>query len=203
MGYKVSVKSGRRLAQIEDLDEALKAGCEEAAKCGTSIYVYGRHGCGKSSVLEYFEFRSHELFGVDESEVLFMTDFDFIETVISGIRKGGIDDFRKRCDDAKLIIIDDIDRFEGKEATLSEFRRVLELDKLIILSGSKEADYLPLSNEIRHKVISYTQMRIDEVSDDSSNLDVAYEECKDFTNSDQSKTYDYEPLMKGYYGQSE
>lgn len=47
-----------------------------------------------------------------------------------------------------------------------------------------QLEYLPLSNEIRHKVISYTQMRIDEVSDDSSNLDVSYEECKDFTNSD-------------------
>lgn len=45
--------------------------------------------------------------------------------------------------------------------------------------------------------------KFDEVSDDSSNLDVSYEECKDFTNSDQSKTYDYEPLMKGYFGQSE
>lgn len=171
MAYKVSIKPGRRLAKVEDLDETLKMGCEDAVKCGSNIYVYGKPGCGKSSVLEYFNLKSQELFGTDESEVLFMTDCDFIETIISGIRNGGLDDFRKKCDEAKLIIIDDIDQLVGKEATQSELRRILELEKYIILSGAYEVDYLPLIDGIRHKIIRYTQMKIEEITDDNANAD--------------------------------
>ena len=52
-----------------------------------------------------------------------------------------LDDMRA---EAKMIIIDDIQFFAGKNAIQCEFKNVLEMDKVIIVSGVDESERFPL-----------------------------------------------------------
>ena len=167
MAYRVRITPGKDIVLPEELDGALKSGCDEAARHGANIYVCGGNGCGKSSVLEYFKCKAKDYFGVDDSEILFMSDFDFVDKIIYGIRNNEIEDFRKTYSNAKLIIIDDIDRFKDKDVTQCEFRHILETNKRIIVSGTNEVDSLPLSEDIICKIKHFTIMQIDNISEET------------------------------------
>lgn len=168
MAYEVKVIPGNNIVLPEDLDENLKAGCDAAAQYGMNIYVCGDPGAGKSSVLGYFKSKAREYFGIDDSKVLFMSDFDFVDAIINGIRNNKIEDFRRKYMEAEMIIIDDIDRLKNKDASQRELVHILETNKLIIISGSEEANYLRLSEEIVSKIRHYTIMQIDNYSEEET-----------------------------------
>lgn len=201
MAYKVNITPGKKLIDIEDLDETLKEGCQAAARCGTNIYVYGEHGCGKTSVLEYFQAKAPDLFGIDESKVLFLSDLGFVNTIISSIKENSMHLFREKCTQARLIIIDDIERFEGRETTQTELLTLMEMNnKIIIVSGSENPRSLPLNSEIINKVKYYTLMKIDEYDDNEENQnDEAIENHIDSatvgnSSSFKDRTYDYDSI---------
>ena len=171
MSHTVNIIPGKTMSQIYDLDEDLKKGCEEAVTYGNNIYVFGRHGSGKTSVLKYFYDMAPKFFGVDRSEVLFMKACDFIDKMIFSIRNGEEREFKYEIKSAQVIILDDIDRFANKDATLCEFRDILEMNKKIIISGVDDARSLPLPEMIRNKILGFTNMEIDECYDGISGID--------------------------------
>lgn len=163
IGYKVDITPGR-ISYIDpvQLHDSLKDGCKEASKYHTNIYVYGRHGVGKTSVLKYFGLNSQELFGISEEDVVYMTAADFIDSVIFGIRNNTLPVFRAACERAKLIILDDIDILAEKENSQSELKLLLDSKKKFVFSGSRPVEDLSLADVISSRVSRFTIMRIEE-----------------------------------------
>jgi len=194
MGYKVNVIPRREKEKPIELDEALKVGCDDAAKYGTKIYVHGKPRCGKTTALKYFISKASEYFGVDESEILYMESRVFqngIAEVLHGY--DDIENFRKPFTDAKMIVIDDIEFIKEGFLGEQEFLSILEMDKIIIVSASKAEGWTEVSAKIENETKYFTQMEIDQIDEKEEYL----------TSSEQSRTYDFEPLMKGYLGRSE
>lgn len=163
MAYKVEITPGKGFIKPEDLDEDLKRSCDAVVLYDSNIYVCGRHGVGKSAVLRYFEYKAEEYFGANGSEVLMMTAHQFTENVIAAIRSGSIEEMREKLDSVKVVIIDDVDFLEGKDATQTELMRLLEPDRRIILSGTQCVYNLRLNEYMNSKLQFFTEMEISEV----------------------------------------
>ena len=160
MAYSVNIIPGRETVDIVNIDENLKAGCEEAALTGKKIYVCGDYRSGKTTVLKYFMNKAWDMFGVKESEILFLSCEQFINMVTEGIRSNDMTEFRDKLAEAKMIIIDDIQFFAGKNAIQCEFRNVLEMDKVIIVSGVDESERFPLDEFVVNMLKPFTVMEI-------------------------------------------
>ena len=59
-----------------------------------------------------------------------------------------------------MIIIDDIQFFACKNATQCEFMKVLEMDKVIIVSGVDESERFPLDELVINMLKPFTVMEI-------------------------------------------
>ena len=94
MAYSVNIIPGRETVDIVNIDENLKAGCEEPALTGKKIYVRGDYISGKTTVLKYFMNKAWDMFGVKESEILFLPCEQFINMVTEGIRSNDMTEFR-------------------------------------------------------------------------------------------------------------
>ena len=163
MSYKVTVTEGKsQIVEPENLDQALKDGCEKALCFESNILVCGRHGSGKTSVLKYFEDILPERMGLAKEDILFLQAYDVIESVISAIQNNSGDALRAKWDSAKAIIVDDIDRLSGKETTQSEFLRLLEKHQMVILSITGSITDIDLIPAIKTKLEGYTSMAIEE-----------------------------------------
>ena len=126
MSYSVKITPGKaKEIKPEELDQKLKTGCEQALSIGTNIYVCGRHGCGKTAVLKYFISILPERLHIDKDEILYFKADEFVEAVIEGLRKNTLEDFRHKCDKAKVVLVDDLDRLVYKESTQCELMRMI------------------------------------------------------------------------------
>lgn len=160
MAYEVKITPGRDKEKKFELDEALKAGCDEAAKYGTRILVYGDPRCGKTSVLKYFISKASDYFGVDESDVLYMDDVEFIGMTTPSSRVGSMEDFRKRFLDAKMIVLDDINFCVGKVKAEDELKQIFEMDKIFIVSMMTPQPWMRFSKSVENQLEYFTKMEI-------------------------------------------
>ena len=94
------------------------------------------------------------------SEILFLSCEQFINMVTEGIRSNDMTEVRDKLAEAKMIIIDDIQFFAGKNATQCEFMKVLEMDKVIIVSGVDESERFPLDEFVVNMLKPFTVMEI-------------------------------------------
>ena len=157
MAYKVSIIPGKNIVGPDDLDQNLKNGCDEVTQYGTNIYVCGAHGSGKSSVLEYFKSKSEYYFGIYESDILFMSSYELANEILNEL-----DLFESKVFASKLMIIDDVDYLDVMDLVQDELIKLMETDKTIIFSGSRDVKELKLKKEIVNKIRNYTVMKIEE-----------------------------------------
>ena len=80
--------------------------------------------------------------------------------VTEGIRSNDMTEVRDKLAEAKMIIIDDIQFLAGKNATQCEFMKVLEMDKVIIVSGVDESERFPLDEFVVNMLKPFTVMEI-------------------------------------------
>ena len=80
--------------------------------------------------------------------------------VTEGKRSNDMTEFRDKLAEVKMIIIDDIQFFAGKNAIQCEFRNVLEMDKVIIVSGVDESERFPLDKLVVNMLKPFTVMEI-------------------------------------------
>ena len=80
--------------------------------------------------------------------------------VTEGIRSNDMTEVRDKLTEAKMIIIDDIQFFAGKNVVQCEFRNVLEMDKVIIVSGVDESERFPLDEFVVNMLKPFTVMEI-------------------------------------------
>ena len=80
--------------------------------------------------------------------------------VTEGVRSNDMTEVRDKLAEAKMIIIDDIQFFAGMNAIQCEFRNVLEMDKVIIVSGVDESERFPLDEFVVNMLKPFTVMEI-------------------------------------------
>jgi chromosomal replication initiator protein len=118
------------------------------------IYIYGPSGVGKTHLLEgvWSRVRSR----LDSKSPLYMTAEQFLSAFLDAIQssssRGGVQNFRERFKGISHFLLDDIQCFNRKEATQTEFLYIMDLlipqNVQIVLTGDRSLSELGLRSEI-------------------------------------------------------
>jgi chromosomal replication initiator protein len=115
------------------------------------IYLYGNSGCGKTHLLMSLSHIFKEL-GLKS---FYIRAESFTQHVISAIRSGQMEEFRKTYRHIDILLVDDIHHFAKKTATQEEFFHTfnaLHIDgRQVILSSNRSPNFL---EEIEPRLIS-------------------------------------------------
>lgn len=126
------VGSSNRLAY-----ESCQAVSERPAAVYNPLFLYGGVGLGKTHLLHSIGNRVVQ----NQVKVLYVTSEQFTNGLVLSIRKGNMEDFRKRYRKIDVLLIDDIHFIAGKERTQEEFfhtfNALLADDKQIVLSSDR------------------------------------------------------------------
>lgn len=83
------------------------------------LFIYGGAGLGKTHLLHAVGHHSLELH--PQCVVRYVTSENFFNEFIDGIRRKRMDEFKARYRSADVLLLDDVQFFEGKEQVLEEF----------------------------------------------------------------------------------
>jgi len=128
------------------------------------LYVYGRHGCGKTTILQCLGNYAKQL---SRRNLLYITAENFVSDVIGAIRSSDattMATLREKYRSLDFLIIEDIQFFCGKEASTQEFYHTLN-DLLtagaqVVISADRPLDELNLPEELKSKISFATQMEM-------------------------------------------
>lgn len=101
---------------------AYAAAMAVAEKPGTNynpLFIYGPAGLGKTHLLNAVGHHSRELYS--DLSVRYVTSENFLNDFIECIRRKRVDDFKQRYRSVDVLLLDDVQFFEGKEQILEEF----------------------------------------------------------------------------------
>ncbi|MDR1054225.1 MAG: hypothetical protein LBL39_08615 [Planctomycetaceae bacterium] len=118
------------------------------------IYIYGQSGVGKTHLLEGLWSRVRTC--ASNKPPFYMTAEQFVSSFLDSIQagsaRGGVQKFRERFKGISYFLLDDIQYFNRKEATQTEFLHIMDLlmpqGVQIILTGDRPLVELGLRGEI-------------------------------------------------------
>jgi len=91
----------------------------------TPLFYYGATGCGKTHLLEGIYSLTRKQHG--SSRVLFLSAEQFTSYFLDALRNGGLPIFRRRTREVDLLVIDDLQFFAGKRATMIELKHTIDV----------------------------------------------------------------------------
>jgi chromosomal replication initiator protein len=98
---------------------AAMAVAEQPGKHYNPLFIYGPAGLGKTHLLHSVAAQSRE---INPSLVMrYVTSEDFFNDFVDGIRRKRMDEFKNRYRRIDVLLLDDVQFFEGKEQILEEF----------------------------------------------------------------------------------
>lgn len=109
------------------------------------LLIYGPSGVGKTHLLEGACGRVRELHpGI---EAVYLSAEQFTTAFLQSLHGGGLPGFRRTCRSAELLVIDDLQFFVGKRATLQELQQTIDAlqrqGRQVVLGCDRELDALP------------------------------------------------------------
>lgn len=140
------------------------------------LFLHGPSGVGKTHLLEGFcsQIRQQQP-GVT---TVFLSAEQFTTAFLQALHGSGLPGFRRSCRQADLLVIDDIQFFVGKRATIEEFQQTIDAllrngrqmvfaadrdldaldglgpDLLVRLKGGMQARILPPDEEVRRGIVT-------------------------------------------------
>ncbi len=118
------------------------------------LFLFGRAGLGKTHLLHAIGHRIHSL--RPDSAVRYTNSENFFNEFINGIRRKQMDLFKQRYRSIDVLLLDDIQFFEGKEQVLEEvfhtFNTLHDLDKQIVLSCDRPAKDLGMEDRLISRI---------------------------------------------------
>ncbi|NNF11301.1 MAG: chromosomal replication initiator protein DnaA [Acidimicrobiia bacterium] len=98
---------------------AAMAVAEQPGKHYNPLFIYGSAGLGKTHLLHSVAAQSREL---NPALVMrYVTSEEFFNDFVDGIRRKRMDEFKNRYRRIDILLLDDVQFFEGKEQILEEF----------------------------------------------------------------------------------
>jgi chromosomal replication initiator protein len=109
------------------------------------LFVYGDAGLGKTHLLQAIGHFVHENYR--NYRIRYVSSETFLNEFVDSIRTGVSDSFKRRYRGVDLLLVDDIQFFEGKKETLEEFFHTFnalhESGRQVVLSSDRRPDDWP------------------------------------------------------------
>lgn len=108
------------------------------------LFIYGRSGLGKTHLLRAIENRIHET--RPQMRVVYADSADILNAYVEAstmrdLRKTGFIDFKARYEQADVLLIDDVQFFQGKQGTLDNvfqiLNKLIDQGKQVVLSADR------------------------------------------------------------------
>ncbi len=108
------------------------------------LFIYGSAGLGKTHLLHAAGHHTIDLYG--DKAVRYVTSEQFLSEFIDGIRRKNTDEFKNRYRTIDLLLLDDVQFFQGKEQILEEFfhtfNHLYEAGKQVVISSDRHPKHL-------------------------------------------------------------
>ncbi|MFM7846528.1 MAG: DnaA ATPase domain-containing protein [Planctomycetota bacterium] len=145
---------------------AVAAAQRVAAQPGTNspLYLHGTHGCGKTHLLEALTDlvrRSRKL-----KRVVSLTAEQFTSQFLEALQGSGLPSFRRKYRDVDMLVIDDVQFFVGKTATINEFQSTIDAlrrqgKQVVIAADRPPAELRGLGPELIARLSEGTSCQVD------------------------------------------
>lgn len=136
---------------------AAKAVAEQPGDRYNPLFLYGAAGLGKTHLLHAVSHHTRAM--RPAARIRYATSENFVNEFIDSIRRKRMDEFKQRYRSSDLLLVDDIQFFEGKEQVLEEvfhtFNTLHEADKQIILTCDRPPkDLTAIEERLRSRFTS-------------------------------------------------
>jgi chromosomal replication initiator protein len=123
---------------------AAMAVAEQPGSHYNPLFIYGGAGLGKTHLLHAVGHHRHELDA--RSVVRYVSSEQFFNEFINGIRRKRMDEFKARYRTIDVLLLDDVQFFEGKEQILEEFfhtfNSLYEAGRQLVISADRAPKHL-------------------------------------------------------------
>ena len=123
---------------------AAMAVAEQPGSHYNPLFIYGQAGLGKTHLLHAVGHHRREL--AASAVVRYVSSEQFFNEFINGIRRKRMDEFKARYRTIDVLLLDDVQFFEGKEQILEEFfhtfNSLYEAGKQLVISADRPPKHL-------------------------------------------------------------
>jgi chromosomal replication initiator protein len=129
---------------------------ETPARSYNPLFIYGDAGLGKTHLLQAIG--NYVLENYPTYRVRYVTSEQFLSEFVDSIRAGTNEAFKRRFRDIDVLLVDDIQFFEGKKETQEEFFHTFNhlhtSNRQIVLSSDRPPDAIPtLEDRLRTRFV--------------------------------------------------
>ncbi len=129
---------------------------ETPARSYNPLFIYGDAGLGKTHLLQAIG--NYVLENYPTYRVRYVTSEQFLSEFVDSIRGGTNEAFKRRFRDIDVLLVDDIQFFEGKKETQEEFfhtfNHLHQSNRQIVLSSDRPPDAIPtLEDRLRTRFV--------------------------------------------------
>ena len=123
---------------------AAMAVAEQPGSQYNPLFIYADAGLGKTHLLHAVGHHRREL--APDAVVRYVTSEQFFNEFINGIRRKRMDEFKARYRTIDVLLLDDVQFFDGKEQILEEFfhtfNSLYEADKQLVITSDRHPKHL-------------------------------------------------------------
>ncbi len=123
---------------------AAMAVAEKPGQNYNPLFIHGNAGLGKTHLLNAIGYQALEMYG--GMEVRYVTSETFFTDFINSIRRKKMDEFKARYRTTDILLLDDVQFFDGKEQILEEFfhtfNSLYESGKQIVITSDRHPRHL-------------------------------------------------------------
>jgi chromosomal replication initiator protein len=126
---------------------------EMPARKFNPLFIYGGAGLGKTHLLQAIA--SYVGDNYTSHRVRYITSETFLNEFIDSMRSDSRDAFKRRYRDIDILLVDDVQFFEGKQETVEEFfhtfNHLHQTSRQIVLSSDRPPDQIGIEDRLRSR----------------------------------------------------
>jgi chromosomal replication initiator protein len=132
---------------------AAQSVAEMPARRWNPLFIYGDAGLGKTHLLQAIA--SYVNDNYPAYRVRYVTSETFLNEFIDSMQSGSRDAFKRRYRDIDVLLVDDVQFFQGKQETLEEFfhtfNHLHQTNRQIVLSSDRAPDQIGFEDRMRSR----------------------------------------------------